>query len=81
MHYAKRETLDSKGYILYDSGIDMIFSKRQNCRNRKHISGCHGIRVGKEGLTTKGISNKTVCVYENTKKVNFTVCKLYLNKK
>lgn len=43
--------IDSKSYML-DDPIDTTARKRQNYRDRRHISGCQGLGV-REGLTIK----------------------------
>ena len=59
----------------------MTFWKRQNYRNRKQLGGCQEIRVDVKGSNIKGSDKKTAGICENTKKMNSTVYKLFLNKK
>ena len=46
MHFVMCKMSDPKGYILYDS-IYMTFWKRYNFRDKKQISGCQGLVLGR----------------------------------
>ena len=52
-HSSKKKKSDLKCYILHGS-IYMTFSKRQNHRDREHISGCQGRRWG-DSVMPKGL--------------------------